>query len=274
MKLIAAIDKAYADTQESSFRTHLGASVMGHPCARKAWYTFRWARDKKHLGRMIRLFRRGHDEEDRFIEALQKIGVEIESADPETGEQFRFSDFNGHFGGSADSIIRNGEALGDLRVKGEGLAEFKTSGDKYFKRLQELGVTSAKLEHVVQMQLYMHYLGLSWGLYLSVNKNTDELYAEIVFYREEIAEKYREWANLIIEAIEAPPKVHPSGSWWMCKMCDFREICHQDKQPDKNCRSCVMARAVRDGKWYCTHHRSDIPEEFIREGCDNWTPIS
>lgn len=62
-------------------RAHLGASVIGRECARELWYGFRWAHYKRHDGRMLRLFQRGHLEEGRIIEYLEGIGATVEYVD-------------------------------------------------------------------------------------------------------------------------------------------------------------------------------------------------
>ena len=266
-----AIDQVYADAQGSSFRAHLGASVLGHACARKVWYDFRWAHNVLHTGRILRLWERGHREEEQFIRCLRRIGFEVSDVDQDTGKQPVFSDHNGHFGGSRDALIwTEGNLFG---LKGDGLSEFKTYGDKYFNQLKAKGVLTYSLSHFVQMQIYMHYFNLKWALYLAVNKNTDELYDEIILYAEEVALRYVDRAKAIIESQEAPPKIHDSESWWMCRMCDYRSVCHRGTTPDKNCRSCVFAQPVEDGKWRCNRFGSIIPEDFLPQGCGEWIPL-
>lgn len=71
-----AIDKFWADSQTGS-RAHLGASQIGEPCERKLVYLFRHAKEIKHDGRLLRLFRRGHLEEPHLIQHLLDIGFEI-----------------------------------------------------------------------------------------------------------------------------------------------------------------------------------------------------
>ena len=276
MELINTIDKTYADTQPSSFRAHLGASVLGKPCARQVWYIFRWAHDVKHTGRMLRLFQRGDDEEIRFISILSKVKVLVENEDVHTHKQFSFSDFNGHFGGSIDGqVLYDGPPRAEIDLPvGKGLAEFKTHNTRSFDNLVKVGLISAKLEHYVQLQVYMHYFGLQWALYMAVNKNDDRLYGLVVPYAEETALYYIDRAKAIIEQQTPPKKINESGSWWQCRFCDFKRQCHEGVQLDKNCRSCVHASAVEDSKWYCDLHRDHIPGAFIPEGCDHWTPIA
>lgn len=64
-------------------RSHLGASLIGHECRRKLWFTFRWCLKPKFSPRMKRLFNRGHLEEHRMVEYLRGMGCEVRPFDSE-----------------------------------------------------------------------------------------------------------------------------------------------------------------------------------------------
>lgn len=188
-------------------------------------------------------------------------------------KQWGFKDLEGHFRGHGDGkIIGLEKWFPELEDLGWGLIEIKTEKDKGHERTAKTGVLGNHQEHYIQMQVYMHYFGLKWGLYVAVNKNTDHLYAEIVYYKPEVAEMYIKRAKDIVEARQAPPKIKEDPSWFKCKWCDYREICHYGKEPQKNCRSCQYASAVKNG-WHCGHFGDIIPEGFLPTGCKEWTPI-
>ena len=79
-------------------RPHLGASVLGHPCDRWLWLSFRWAVIEKFSGRILRLFRRGQLEEDAVIADLESVGCRV-------SDRQRQVAFGSHVGGSIDGII-------------------------------------------------------------------------------------------------------------------------------------------------------------------------
>jgi len=58
-------------------RSHLGASMIGKPCYRELWYSFRWVQTPTFEPRMLRLFQTGHREEPRFIEMLEAVGFKV-----------------------------------------------------------------------------------------------------------------------------------------------------------------------------------------------------
>src|SRR5574337_818227 len=121
---VAAIYAGYEKREAAEPRRgHLGASVIGRPCERQLWYAFRWAYQEQFKGRMLRLFQRGHREEDWFAADLRSTGAQVHSVDPRTGQQFRFSAVGGD-----DAIDL--QQRGDLRaypVEGLGLLRAATN---------------------------------------------------------------------------------------------------------------------------------------------------
>lgn len=72
-----SIDQYCQKAYDDGHRNHLGASLIGDDCKRKLWYGFRWVYKYPHDGRQLRLFNRGHREEERFIEWLEGAGFEV-----------------------------------------------------------------------------------------------------------------------------------------------------------------------------------------------------
>lgn len=245
-RVIPHIGDAYRQDTEP-FRSHMGASGIGDDCARAIWYSFRWTTRKQFDGRMLRLFNRGHLEEARFIALLLMIGCEVFQQDAD-GKQFRISDAGGHYGGSGDGVF---VGCPDLPPGTPALSEFKTHNEKSFKKLKEEGVRAAKFMHYVQMQQYMRKMSLGVGVYFAVNKNDDEIYAEVVHLDVENADKFLHRAIQIVPLHEPPKRVSESAGWFGCKFCDHRPVCHMSAPPQKNCRTCEWSEPRPDGTWYC-----------------------
>ncbi len=136
-------DDAYSE-EESEFRAHLGASIIGRKCSREVWYSFRWTTAKKFDGRMLRLFNRGHLEEPRMVALLLMIGCKVYQYD-DNKKQFRISGHKKHYGGSLDAVIVGCPDIPDHPI----LGEFKTHNDKSFTKLVSEGLLAAKWEHYV-----------------------------------------------------------------------------------------------------------------------------
>lgn len=249
-KVLPHISDAYR-TDDSPFRSHLGASIIGKQCARAIWYDFRWHTLVKFSGQILRLFNRGHLEEGRVIALLLAAGMQVFQQD-EHGRQFRIGLFGGHFGGSGDGVVIG---CPDLPAGTACLLEFKTHNDNSFKEVKKLGVKSAKLEHYVQCQTYMRNMGLRFALYIAVNKNSDEIHAEIVQLDDQTALAFQERARQIIFVhIKRPPdKISKSPGWKDCSWCDHKPVCHLKGVPQVNCRTCAHSEPHEDGRWFCNN---------------------
>jgi hypothetical protein len=271
------LDAAYAEWHAANdkIRGHLGASVIGHKCARHAWYAFRWAWLTQHKGRMLRLFDRGHDEEHRIRKWLEIAGHTVVDRHPETGAQFKFHDHGGHFSGSCDGYVSAEGRLPVPKDRGWGTLEDKTHSDKSFSTLLDKGVLQSKLLHYVQSQLYMKYFKTLWTLYFPVNKNDDDIEPQIIWHKPEVADYHSDIARRVIASPTPPPRISENSSWWVCKMCDYRDICHHDKEPKRTCRMCEYSSPVEDGQWHCGLYGQIIPsKEHQMKGCEKWQPIS
>ena len=244
-------------------RRYLGASQIGEPCDRALWYSFRHCGGKQFDGRMLRLFEHGDLEESRMRVDLGAIGCEVHNTDPTTGDQFSVSAVAGHFAGHLDAcVVGIPEAPKTWHV-----AEFKTHNAKSFRDLQAKGVAEAKPQHYAQMQVYMHLTGMDRALYLAVNKDTDELYAERVRHDPAAATKLLERAERIVRAAVPPIRLSDDPDYFQCKWCQFQALCHGSAPPAPavpctvSCRNCVHATPEMDadnGRWSCAKHGKSL----------------
>jgi hypothetical protein len=267
---IAKIYEAYENDADNGNRPHLGASLIGHACERYLWLTFRWAGAKKFTGRMLRLFETGQLAEARFVANLRRIGVEVHDVQPD-GTQWRVMALGGHFAGSMDgACVGLPEAPKTWHV-----LEFKTHNEKSFTELVKKGVLAAKPQHYAQMQIYMGLTGMERAMYMAVNKNNDELYSERVEFDPVEFAKLMARAERVVNANEPPLRCSNDPSWFVCKMCDFADLCHGTEAPAINCRTCAHSTPVSNGnaQWDCSRVSGtcepDIPLDIQRTGCSS-----
>ena len=179
--IAALIDRAHEERNDRP-RPHLGCSMLGHPCDRWLWLSFRWAVVERFPGRILRLFRRGHMEESTIVSDLRAIGIDIQS----TGKSQARVHFGAHVSGSIDGIIYSGVPEAP---KKKHLAEFKTSSKKAFDDTVKKGVKASKPVHYAQMQVYMYGKDIDRALYLVVCKDDDRIYTERVRLDKKEAER-------------------------------------------------------------------------------------
>jgi hypothetical protein len=256
----------YEEKNEAeSMRPYLGASIIGNPCRRYLWLSFRWALKSKFEGRLLRLFNTGHREESRMVEELRGIGCEVWETDPLTNKQFEITDCNGHFRGHLD-----GKALGIPEAHATvHVLEFKTHNTKSFNELKAKKVQEAKPMHWAQMQVYMFKENLDRAMYIAVCKDTDELYIERIELDGHAAQALIDKARTIIEMNEPPPRLSEDPSWFACKWCDMHPICHGTTAPLPNCRTCAHSTPAEDDEWVCTKYNCQIPLDNQAHGCDS-----
>jgi hypothetical protein len=264
-KYMPTIKDAYRGA-EDKFRAHFGFSTIGKECARELYYNWRWVARKKFPARIIRLFNRGHIEEARFLALLAMVGVTIHDGDGEGGQE-RLSAYNGHAGSALDGLLYNVPgAMGEWI-----LGEFKTHGTKPFIALVAANsIRVAKPEHYAQMQACMEVRGIHRCLYLAVNKNDDDLYAEIVEYDAPSAKHYMTRAGGIIFATTIPPKITTDASDFRCKFCDRSDVCHYNAKVLTNCRTCKHSIADPGGTWGCGLRNIMLDRDAQAAGCEQY----
>ncbi|WP_158282352.1 hypothetical protein [Azospirillum sp. TSO5] len=252
----------------------LGMGVIGDECARKPFYQIRWVAPVFFDATSIKRFDDGHRTEDLMAERLRLVqGVTLLTVDPETGRQFGFKDHGGHFRGFCD-----GKIIGILQApKTWHVWEGKTTNEDKQKKLEklkaDLGEKNAlrawDFTYFVQAQLYMHYTGFdrhyltcaSPGGRSTVSVRTEADPAE--------AMRHIAKARRVIFSDVPPERVSSDPSFFKCRFCDFSEVCHGSRLPQRNCRTCAFSEAVEDGEgsWRCARHEDKIPLDFQYTGC-------
>lgn len=258
--ITALIDQAHEKRIETP-RPHLGASQLGHPCDRWLWLSFRWAVQPTFPGRILRLFRRGQNEENTIISDLRAIGIDVR------GTQARV-DFGCHVSGSLDGIAEQGVPEAK---KTRHVLEFKTHSLKSYNDLEKQGVEKSKPMHYVQMQLYMHGTKIDRALYVAVCKDDDRIYTERIKYDPEVAEKAVRRGHYIALAERMPPPISTDPTWYQCRFCDAHDFCHVSKTTKHvNCRTCAHSTPTENTTWDCARWKAEgIPVSFQREACDS-----
>lgn len=266
---------------EDGPRSHLGASEIGHSCAKYLFLKFRWTFYVHFDGRMQRLLHRGHFEEPKLKALVEGIGFTVREFDDahkddtelDKGKrQIRITACKGHFGGSVDGIgYRDdvGSILIEYKTIGSGKQGAKISN---FDKLVKDGVKVYKPVHWAQMSIYNYKLGLEYALYITVHKNNDDLHIELVKTDPFLGASLEKKAELVIFSESAPAGVSMSPAFFTCQWCDAKGVCYGSEQPLKNCRSCCNSYPTEDATWTCKHYGL-IPKEHIKNGCEVWESI-
>lgn len=257
---VRAIYHAYE--QAHTHYDSLGISVgeIGTECDRALWYSFRWtSKPEVFDGKLLRLFATGNLEEDRLVEDLRAIGVEV------YGQQDRIRLVGGHVRGKCDGKAMN---VPEAPLT-EHLCEFKSSNAKGMKELQKLGCKEAKPQHYGQCQIGMHQFGLTRALYLVACKDTDTLYAERIEYDVEWCLRALARAERIINLAEPPSRISEKPDVPPCLLCKHKAVCHESAWPRSTCRSCLHSSPEMggDGHWSCVRWSKPLSTAEQQKAC-------
>lgn len=257
---VAAIYAAYEATNEHYDSLGISVGVAATSCDRSLWYIFRWcAAPETVTGQKISIFRTGDIWEERLVADLEAIGCEV------TGQQDRIRLVSGHVRGKIDGRVTGVPEA----PKTEHLCEFKSSNEKAFKEIVAKGCKEVKPLHFAQVQLGMHMFGVTRGLYVVVNKNSDERYAERIEYDLEYCLRLLARLERIINSPEPPGRVCTKRDDFRGMFCRQAAVCWDEEAPRVTCRTCLHSTPLMTGNadWDCSRWSKPLSVDEQKEGC-------
>jgi CRISPR/Cas system-associated exonuclease Cas4 (RecB family) len=208
-----------------------------HACSRRMWFQFRHVKAPTFKQETLRTFRIGHALEDLLCEWL---GREVHMREAKLLNRW------GRTLGLIDGMFKDGEEF--------FLLENKTANDKRWKEMAKKGIDR---NYLAQVQLYMHSSDqlsrhgnkLTKCLFVVFNKNTSEIFTEVVDYEPVFAQAEYDRIHDVMASESVPyadNDVH-------CNWCDYRSFCNGDGEiPLVNCRTCAHV-SMQEGQFTCQH---------------------
>lgn len=240
-KITQCIDNALQKRQEEETpRDYLGASRLGEECGRALQYEYLHAPvdpGREFTGRILRIFEAGHVFEALMVEWMTLAGFDILTT-KDNGEQFGFSTLDGKLQGHLDGVIINAPEF--LGFNFPMLWECKSKGAKYWNAIVKQGVEIAEPVYASQMSMYQAYMEPEYPgicrnpvLFTAINKDTAELYFELVDFNALDAQQKSDRGIRIIQASEAHellPRISRERTHFKCKMCAWQNRCWEGSQ--------------------------------------------
>ena len=235
-KLTALLDTALqAENIAREKRQYLGASRLGVACERALQYEYADTPvdpGAEFAGRTLRIFEVGHALEELAIRWLRLAGFELYTQ-RKGGGQFGFSVADGRIQGHVDGVIAGAPA--DLDLTFPMLWECKTMNDKNWRDTAKKGVAITKPVYAAQIATYQAYMetsipGISSNpaLFTAINKDTQELWSELVPFDGGLAQRMSDRAVRVIQATEAGeqlPRIATEPGYYECKYCNWVNRC-------------------------------------------------
>lgn len=255
------VDQIYAkiienESSKQNFYRWLGASLIGSECTRYVALKFYCAFDENFSGRILRVFENGHQAEPRIIHDLELAGGKVHH------QQMMIDapECLGHAGSTIDGLIDiDGQTL---------LLELKTAKDEQWKKYAdpEKHLKETNIRYYAQVQVNMHLTQTQKALWCCENKDTNELYIEYIDYNCADAQKYLALMGQVVGGY-CGEKISEISSFYKCKMCGARDVCHGKKLPRVHCLTCANSQAIAGGKFKCVRWDKEIPSEHLCNAC-------
>jgi hypothetical protein len=234
-----AVDAAItAENVARTTRDYLGGSRLGHACERALQFEFTATpkdEGQDFSGQVLRIFAIGHELEELAIRWLRGAGFDLytQKGNRPDGGQFGFSVAGGRIRGHVDGIIAAGPEGFGLAVP--ALWECKTMNAKNWRACVKDGVAKSKPVYAAQIAVYQAYMeaqvsGLSANpaMFTAINKDTAELYHELVLFDAELAQRMSDRGVRILRATDAGellPRVAANRDFFECRFCAWAERC-------------------------------------------------
>jgi hypothetical protein len=235
-KISILIDKSL--TQENGKqepRNYLGASRLGVSCSRALQFEYTNTQkdeNQNFTGKTLRIFQAGHVFEELAIKWLRQAGFDL-ITEKRGGSQFGFSALNGKIKGHVDGIIIDSPE--ELNLTFPMLWECKSLNNKSFNDTVKKGLAVSKPIYAAQIAIYQAYMessidGISQNptLFTAINKDTAELYFELIKFDQALAQKLSDKAVRIITSTDAGellPRISSDSSYFECRFCPWSERC-------------------------------------------------
>jgi len=217
-------------------RDYLGASRLGVACVRALQYEYaKSPKDEDFSGQTLRIFEIGHVFETLALDWLRQAGFEIFAERP-NGQQFGFSVAKGRIRGHVDGIVNTAPA--ELGMTFPAIWECKSMNAKSWRDTVKNGLHKSKPIYAVQVATYQAYMegsvpGVSQSpaLFTAVNKDTAEIYHELVPFDATLAQQASDRAVNVIRATEIGellPRITASPDHFECTFCPYQQRCWKE----------------------------------------------
>lgn len=223
------VDRAMVRRREEKLaqepRDYIGMSEIGDECLRKVYMKALKFPEPPMDGRRLRIFEMGHEFERMVYEWMLDAGFDIVAKDPH-GQQFEVSQIGGRVKGHIDGILIAGPEIPGLSYP--MLWENKGLAAKYWNAIVKHGVKKAEPKYYAQMQQYMPAFRHTATLFQTINKDTADLYSEVIFLDSAEGKRQADRTVRLIASIDKaviPPRISANSDFFKCKMCELRQTC-------------------------------------------------
>jgi len=199
------IDDFYLSRQEERESEHIYVSEAGK-CPRAVYFRIKGYAKKAMDARILRLLDHGGYTHLRIMGVLFSLGI-VRASEIEIPSKELVS-------GRADAIVSLNNHL--------YVVEIKSVNRTAFNKLEEPDV-----DHLKQLQLYLHYFNINDGIIIYECKDTQDIKEFAVSYNKEEVDAMLEEFKKLKKKIESNiiPEIPKDIEKWRCDYCPYAEEC-------------------------------------------------
>lgn len=210
-------------------RDYIGMSELGDECLRRVFYNAEKAPGKPFDGSKLRIFETGHLYESMVAQWLIAAGFQLWTDDGV--EQFEAETADGMIKGHIDGQLLGGPYLPGLIYP--AIWENKALGSKWWRFIIKNGLQQAEPKYYGQIQLYMGYFEVQNTLFSAVNKDTEEVYWDVLKFDLAEAQRFSDRGVSVIQSLRAgvpPERLCPNPTFFQAKWCRYVDFCFGDQR--------------------------------------------
>ena len=277
---IDAVMDTVQKTATEEVRGYVGCSSLGAECNRQLQYQFWWAMAAVFNAPTLLRFADGHRTEDLTNERFQATpGITLKPVGKD-GRQWAVTALSGHLRGHLDGLIK-----GLLESpKTWHVYEVKATNEAKFRKLDRLKIKHGEKKaleqwdwvYFTQAQLYMGLTKLKRHFTVVCTPGGRDMTSVRTEFQKDVFDEALAKATDIIQADELPPRISEDEEFYLCRWCQFSDLCHGGKTAKMNCRTCAHSTAVMNpetadtkefGTWRCEFHDKTLGFKEQRKGC-------
>lgn len=212
---------------------NLKPSSAGHECKRKLFFLFNgcFYEQRKMDPSRVLMIKEGVRLEEDLIADIERI-IFMEQW-PKTQKEFKIPSSDFLSAGKTDFFLDDENTI----------IEIKTMSRNSFNQLKKKGLKEYSNKYYTQVQIYLNELfsqrGEANGILIALNRDTFELYEENILYDQEYAIEAINTVKNISLSDDIPMRLSEDSKYYICRMCEYKDLCHGEKLPTPRCGSCL-----------------------------------
>lgn len=223
MDVVDRIKKALVYKPKQKKREYIGASIIGHPCLRHIWYALKGKKSEFSSSAYL-IFEFGNLIERLVMHLLKMSELEIIAPAP-INQMLELKSSNlSFFKGHADGLL-----IADSK---KYILEIKSANNSQFNQCVKKGIKLWKELYYAQAQAYAHFAVSDGIIFIVVNKDNSKFHVEFIEKDDDYCNELEDKATQIFYSKDAPPKISGTPSYFTCKLCSYKNICHGGDNED------------------------------------------